>query len=142
MPLHAVANTLDGLRRSTVSVMTSESSIMPFEIGYQVRPPSRVFQGRCHVPAYSVSAAPGSNASDPTFLRSMCPSGLMRRQDLPPSPDRNTPLSVPAARTLGADGAWASARTACPAMPGSSVNVWPPSVLLATPPPSFVSTVQ
>ena len=72
----------------------------------------------------------------------MWPSGLMRRQDRPPSPVRNTPVSVPATSTVGAEGACASARTAWPVMPGSSVNVSPPSVLRATPPPSLVATVQ
>ena len=51
MPLHAVAYTTGGRARSMVSVMMSESSIRPLEIGYQVRPPSFVFQGRCQVPA-------------------------------------------------------------------------------------------
>jgi hypothetical protein len=45
-----VANTFWLFERSTVSVMTSESSIMPVWTGCHIRPPSVVFQGRCHVP--------------------------------------------------------------------------------------------
>ena len=51
MPLHAVANTFCGFARSMVRVITSESSIMPALMGIHERPPSVVFQGRCHVPA-------------------------------------------------------------------------------------------
>ena len=51
MPLHAVAYTVCRERRSRVSVITSESSIIPAWTGFQERPPSVVFQGRCQVPA-------------------------------------------------------------------------------------------
>ena len=51
MPLHAVAKTFCAFVRSMVSVITSESSIIPALMGNHERPPSVLFQGRCHVPA-------------------------------------------------------------------------------------------
>ena len=45
---------------------TSESSIIPCLMLCQVLPPSVVFQGRCHVPAYTTSGSAGSTARDST----------------------------------------------------------------------------
>ena len=58
-PLHALANISAGLLAATRRLKTSESSIIPASIESQVRPPFRVLQGRCVVPAYSTSRSAG-----------------------------------------------------------------------------------
>src|SRR6185312_12648077 len=111
MPEHALRYTVEGCCGSMMSENTSESSITPFLIWCQLRPPSSVFQARCHVPAYITSGFFGSIASDSIFLMSLWPSGEMRFQWSPPSSERNTPSSAPATRILGLEGLSAIVRT-------------------------------
>src|SRR5450631_3471746 len=65
----------------------------------------------------------------------------MRCHDLDESEERYTPSRVPATRTLGSEGAMASARTLWPARP-AALHVRPPSALRNTPPPTSDSRVH
>ena len=74
---------------------------MPFLMACQFFPPSVVFQGRCHVPAYTMSGLPGSIASDSISWISRLPLGLICSHVAPLLELRKTPSSVPAKKVDG-----------------------------------------
>src|ERR1017187_1216609 len=84
---------------------TSESTIRPCLMLCHVLPPSTVFQGRCHVPAYTMLGSVGSIATDSTSWISWLPCGLIGVHVPPASLLRKTPSRVPTTSVFGSEGA-------------------------------------
>ena len=121
MPLHAVANTFCGFQRSTVRVMTSESSIIPVLIGNHVRPPSVRLPGQ--VPGARVDDRAGRRDRRPresTLRRSGWPSGVRRLQVRPRSSGaEHAGRSCPRRACRGWRARWRARAPTGPRCPGS-----------------------
>src|SRR5690606_9676898 len=102
MPLHAEATIYSGFRGLIVIANTSESSIIPSRMSFQLAPASVVLYARHHVPAYIVLASRGSIASE-SMLTGIVAEEIFF-QLAPESFEIQAPSVVPATRIEGSVG--------------------------------------